>query len=398
MGSRPRTPALASALLAVAVAVASALGGASCGPQRRAGFAMPPIPVEVRDVSPVNMRSQFRATGGVEAEETVEIVSEIAGTLAELPFREGGPIAAGALLARLDDRESSAELARAEAQLELSRSNARRAETLHQEQLISQAQLDDARTGLKVAEANAALAAARLDKTRVRAPFSGVVGRRRVSPGAYVRAGDAITEIARIDRMKVRFSAPERYAATLRPGHRIELGVPALPGELFQGEIAVVDPILDPETRTVQIVARVVNRGLRLRPGMSGNVGVTLTERAQALVVSDEALFAEGSQNLVYVVKPDSTVERTVVTLGIRDSSLVEIVTGLAPGARVVAAGHQKLFPGAKVMPIPEGAMGMPGAGAAARGAPGGGRPGAGAGKDSGAAAGGRAAAAGAGR
>ena len=88
--------------------------------------------------------------------------------------------------------------------------------------------------------------------------------------------------------------------------------------------------------RTVQLVARVVNRGGMLKPGMSGNVAVTLAERENALVVPDEAVFAEGAQSFVFKVNPDSTVSRTAISLGIRDSSRVEVVHGLEPGVRVV--------------------------------------------------------------
>jgi membrane fusion protein (multidrug efflux system) len=106
---------------------------------------------------------------------------------------------------------------------------------------------------------------------------------------------------------------------------------------------------------------------------MSANVSVTLSERPDALVVPDEAIFAEGGQNFVYVVKPDSTVARTAVALGLRDSSRVEVVHGLAAGQRVVSAGHQKIFDGAHVMPIPAGMM--MGGGPGGPGAPGAAKP-----------------------
>ena len=97
---------------------------------------------------------------------------------------------------------------------------------------------------------------------------------------------------------------------------------------------------------------------------MSADVSVTLAERSQALVVPDEAVFAQGNQNFVYVVKPDTTVALAPVELGTRDSMQVEIVRGITAGTRVIRTGHQKLFPGAHVLPMPEGG-GPPGAPAA---------------------------------
>jgi len=358
---RPGVPA-ASRAVALALLFASIVPLASCARKPgAAGFTMPPVPVEVSDVQPQLVREQFRALGSIDADESVQIVSEVSALVARLPFTEGAPIEAGALIAQLDDRAAAAEAARAEAQQTLARSNAERAETLFKGGLLAQSQLDDARTSLKVAEANTATAKVQLDKTRIRAPFSGVIGRRRISPGAYVRAGDVIAEMARTRVMKVRFAAPERELEHLSRGRRVDVTTPGVPGESFAGEISVVDPIIDPATRTVQVVARVANPHHRLQSGMSGNVAVTLAERPNALTVPDEAVFAEGSQSFVFVVNPDSTVLRTGVSLGIRDSSRVEVISGLVAGARVVRTGHQKLFPGAHVMPIPEGGLGMMG-------------------------------------
>ncbi len=223
---------------------------------------------------------------------------------------------------------------------------------------MSQSELDDIRSTLKVAQANDSEAQTRLAKTHIRAPWGGLVGRRRVSPGAYVKAGDVITEVARVSDVKVRFSAPERYAPELKVGVPVDIEAPAFPNEVFHGRLSVVDPIVDAQSRTIQLVARVKNPGRKLKPGMSANVAVTLAEHPDALVVPDEAIFAEGAQNFVYVVKPDSTVTRAAVTLGLRDSARVEIVHGLEVGQRVVSAGHQKVFEGAKVIPIPAGMMG----------------------------------------
>jgi membrane fusion protein (multidrug efflux system) len=270
-----------------------------------------------------------------------------------LPFAEGRAVRSGELLAKLDDRETGAEVVRDEAQRDQARANLRRAEKLATEHLISDQQLEDARTALRVAEATAAASHARLDQMHVRAPWPGLVGRRRVSPGAYLHAGDPVTELARVDEMKVSFPAPERYLGHLTVGTPVAVVVPAFPGRTFAGRVSVVDPVIDPQTRSVQLVARLPNPGRVLRPGMSADVAVTLAERPQALVVPDEAVFAEGNQSYVYLVKPDSTVAKTPVTLGTRDAGSVEIVHGLGAGQNVVRAGQQKLYEGAHVMPVP---------------------------------------------
>ncbi len=324
---------------------------------------MPPLPVEVAEVRARAVRDEFRAVGTIEADENIQVVSELNAVVRALPFTEGQHVAAGALLAQLDDREFRAEAERAEAERRQAASNHERSQKLAEQHLISPRELDDARAALDVAEANAALASARLDKTRIRAPFDGVVGTRLVSPGAYLKSGDAITNLARLAVLKVTFTAPERLMGTLNPGVPVSVSVPAFPGETFIGHVTVVDPILDPDTRTIRLLARIPNGAGRLRPGMSANVSVALAERPRALVVPDEAVFAEGDQSFVYVVNGDSTVTRAPIVLGSRDSMRVEVVRGLASGQRVVRAGYQKLFEGARVMPIAEGPPGPGGAG-----------------------------------
>jgi membrane fusion protein (multidrug efflux system) len=196
-----------------------------------------------------------------------------------------------------------------------------------------------------------------------------VVGRRLVSPGQYLSVGQEITEVASLDPMKITFSSPERYKAQLRRGAQVEIMTTAYPGRVFTGMISVVDPILDATTRTVQVVAQIPNRARMLSPGMSADVNATLGRRPNALVVPDEAVFGEGDQNFVYVVKADSTVTRVAVTIGTRDSSRAEIIQGLKAGDQIVRAGYQKIFEGARVIPMPAGGPGAGGPGAGAAGA-----------------------------
>jgi membrane fusion protein (multidrug efflux system) len=360
--------ALGPAALALAALLATGTGLiSSCGKKGGAaqggGFSMPPMPVEVAEVHPRVVRDQFRALGSIESDENIEIVSELSARVVSLPFSEGQPVETGALIAQLDDREIGAEAERTQAQADQAQSNYDRAQKLSAQGVTSAQELEDSKTALRVAEAAASLAKVRLDKTRIRAPFPGLVGVRRVSRGAYLREGAVITDLTRVDEMKVTFAAPERFARQLQPGIAVELRTPAFPGEAFGGKLSVVDPVVDPNTRTLRLVAKIPNPGARLRPGMSADVSVTLAERTQALVVPDEAVFAQGNQNFVYVVKADSTVALTAVELGTRDSMQVEIVRGIEAGARVIRTGHQKLFPGAHVMPMPAG--GPPGSQAA---------------------------------
>jgi len=326
---------------------------AACSQQQaQGGFKMPPMPVEAATVTQSTVTDPFEAVGTIEAEDAITVVAEIDATVIEVPFKEGAAIAKGGLIAQLDDIQLRAEEERAKAILEQRKVTYERIKTITDEGLGTAQSLDDAAAALKVAEADLALIRARLQKTRIVAPFAGIVGARKVSPGAFVRAGSPITELAQVNRLRINFSAPERYYASLQRGAAVKVSTTAYPGYELIGRVDVIEPIVDESTRRVRIVARLDNPGGKFRPGMSANVTVVLSERENALVIPSEAVFVEGSQALVFVIQADSTVARTPVELGTRLRDRVEVLNGVAAGTMVVRAGHQKLFPGAKVMPI----------------------------------------------
>ena len=316
------------------------------------GFKMPPTPVEVANVKAQNVADKFDAVGTIEAIEGVTIVSEIDAQVVSLPFIEGSNIKKGEIIAQLDDSQLSAEVNRTQALYNQSQSAYKRIKTIVDQNAGTQQDLDDAIANLKVAEANYELAKARLAKTHIIAPFDGIIGTRKVSVGTFLRTGQEITELANLNEIRVSFSAPERYLAQLKRDAKVIVSSTVFPGYEVSGRIIAIEPILDSETRNVNIVARVRNPGQKFRPGMSANVSVILTEHPNTLTVPNEAVFANGNQSFVYVIKKDSTVTSIPVTLGMQTPEIVEVTSGLEDGMQVVRTGHQKLFNGARVMPI----------------------------------------------
>ncbi len=330
-------------------AVMMALVTTGCEEQQQGGgFAPPPTPVETSIVVPQTVTDRFEAVGTLDAGESIMIVAEIDGVLESVPFDEGGFVKAGALIARLDDDQLAAELARAEAVRDQTQASYDRIKSVVDLGAGAPQDLDDAAAALKVAEAEVKLAQTRLDKTRITAPFAGLVGARRASPGAFLRSGDGITELAQIDELRVNFSVPERYLSQLQRGSEVSVSTTAYEDEVT-GRINVVEPILDQVTRSARVVARIRNPKRRFRPGMSANVSAVLGRREGAIAVPSEAVFVDGAQPYVFRVGPDSTVSRVAVGLGTRLTDIVEVTSGLDAGDRVVRAGHQKLFEGAKV-------------------------------------------------
>lgn len=330
------------------------ISGAGCSKQQAGGgkFSMPPMPVEVAQAQIQKVEDKFEAVGTIEAIEAITVVSEIDAAVVALPFREGGFIRRGELIAQLDDSQLAAELARAEALERQSHTNYERVKSVVDQKAGTPQDLDDAAAGLKVADANLALAKARFSKTRIVAPFDGMIGARRVSVGTFLRAGQTITELANIDEIRANFSTPERFLPQLNRGAEVAVSTTAYPGYEVKGRIIAIEPVLDAGTRSARVVARVSNPGRKFRPGMSANISAVLSTRTGAITIPSEAVFASGNQSFVFIVKPDSTVARVAISLGTRLADVVEVVQGLDSGSRVVRAGHQKLFDGARVIPI----------------------------------------------
>jgi membrane fusion protein (multidrug efflux system) len=317
------------------------------------GFSMPPTPVEVAPVTLQNVADRFEGVGTIEAVEAITVVAEIDAIVKDIPFREGQSIKQGELIAQLDDSQLAAEVARAEALRAQSEVSYNRIKAIVDQNAGAPQDLDNAAAELKVADANLAVAKARLAKTRIVAPFDGIIGSRQVSKGVFLRAGQSITDLANIDAIRVNFSSPERLLSQLHRGAEVSVSTTAYPGFALKGKIIVVNPVVDAATRSARVVARVSNPERKFRPGMSANVSAVLAERENALTIPTAAVFASGNESFVFVVQPDSTVARVAVTLGTRLANIVEVLQGLEKGMNVVTAGHQKLFEGAKVAPIP---------------------------------------------
>lgn len=333
----------------------------ACSSKKQGGFTPPPTPVEIADVKQTDVVDKFEVVGTLEAAEAITVVSEINAAVISLPFTEGQGIEKGGLIAQLDDSQARAEVESAEASRDQAKITFDRMKQIVEADAAAKQDLDDATAALKIAQARLDQANVMLRKTRIVAPFSGILGTRRISPGAYLRAGDAITTLTQISHLKVKISVPERILPDLSVGSPVTLSSPAFPGNRLNGIISVIDPVVNAVTRGVQVIARVENTDRRLRPGMSADVSIVLGSRPNALTVPDEAVFAEGNQDFVYVVNSDGTVTRTAVTLGSRQVGTVEITNGLSAGQQIVKAGHQKLYDGAKVNPVQSGKQGAAG-------------------------------------
>lgn len=304
--------------------------------------------VEVVPVEKTLVRDELITFGSLRSDESVMIRPEIEGRLATLHFREGQAVEVGTLLVSLDDAIARAELAQARANLYLAEKNHQRAQMLFQRGASNAQALDEASAQQQAARASLALAQARLDKTRIHAPHSGVLGLRQVSPGDYLEAGQDIVNLEVLDPLKVDFRIPQKAASRIRLSQAIEISLDAYPGERFAGEIYAINPRLDEAGRSQAIRARIANHDRRLSPGQFVKVSVIIAERSEALVIPEEAVMPVGEQLLVNLVL-DGRVELRAVKLGKRLDGKVEVREGLVGDETLISAGWQKVRAGMAV-------------------------------------------------
>jgi membrane fusion protein (multidrug efflux system) len=266
-------------------------------------------------------------------------------------LKKAGAVKRGELVAQIEDGELRAQLDRAEALRDQAQTSFTRIKTIVEQGAGSTQDLDDADAALRVAQANYDFAKAQYDKSRITAPFAGMIGARKVSPGEYVDPGTAVADLARVDQLRVNFTVPERFLPDLQVGSEILLKTAAYPEEAV-GNVMVIEPLVDPSTRSVGVVARLENPEGKYRPGMSADVAVTIGERSSALTIASEAVFLEQNQPYVYIVNKDSTVSKIALKLGSRGPNMVEVVSGIDASQMIVKAGQQKIFEGAKVVPV----------------------------------------------
>lgn len=311
--------------------------------------------VVLAPVTTDRIRHTIRAVGTLRANESILIRPEIAGRIRQVWFEEGQTVEKDQLLVDLDDSELQAELAQAAAQLKVSRLTYERLKQLDLDgkRYVTKQQLDEVAGVLHVSQANHALYATRLAKTKIRAPFSGITGIRRVSPGDFVGAGLDIVNLEDLAQLKIDFKVPETLLRHLAPGQPIELTTDAYPGEIFHGAVYVIDPQVEMTTRSVQVRARIPNSQQRLRPGMFAQVLLTYGQEERALLIPEEAVMPKQEKTYVYVAR-EGTAQQREITLGTRTKGFVQVLNGLTEQDTIIRVGHHKLQEGDPIVALTE--------------------------------------------
>ncbi len=342
-----RTKLVSLLALAAVAACSDAESNNSGGPG--GGGPPPGMPVEVALARQDTVVDAITATGQVEALQSIELRPEVDGRLEQILAREGIEVAKGTPLFKIDDAELRAQVTRLEAERDLAVQALERTRRLLAQNASSEADLELAEANARSSQAQLELEQVRLDRTLVRAPFSGSLGERLVSLGDYVNTSTRLTTLQTVDPQRAVFQVPERYARRLEVGQEVSFRVAALPEIEFFGSVDFVDPVVALPARTIKVKAEVPNPERTLKAGMFIEARLATDVRPAAIVVPEDAILPLSGANYVWVIV-DGTATRRQVELGVRIPGFVEIESGVEAGEQVVVGGLERLSEGTPVV------------------------------------------------
>ncbi|WP_448211362.1 efflux RND transporter periplasmic adaptor subunit [Colwellia sp. MEBiC06753] len=305
------------------------------------------VSVKVVEVQKADFRDVIEALGSVRANEQVLITSKYADFVDYVSFTDGQLVKKNDILVQFNNKEEAAKVSEMEANLAESVAQLNRFQDLLKKKAASKSTVDEQEAKAKAIAAQLLIAKTKLNELTIRAPFDGVLGFRDLSAGAYVKAGDVITSLDDLSKVKVDFNVPERFYTTITVGQKVEAKNTAYGDRLFEGVVISVDPRIDNVTRTVSIRAEIPNSDFALRSGMLLSVSV---ERRvdNVLQLPESAIIPIEEKNYVYVVEGEKAV-MTEVVVGRRKPGIVEIKQGISEGQAIVIEGALKLRDGSQV-------------------------------------------------
>ena len=280
-------------------------------------------------------------SGSIEANEQVEIRSEISGIVEGIYFKEGSNVSKGQLLFKVNDVELRAQLAQAKTKQGLASENERRAKLLLQKEAISQEEYDMARADYKLAQSQIQLIQAQIAKTAVKAPFSGKIGLRSISPGTYLTPTILVAKLVNTSKLKITFSIPEKYATQVKSGSIIDFNVSGST-KVYNAKIYAIEPEIEVATRTLQIRAIADNSDGKLLPGTFADVKLPLDIIKDAIIVPTEAIVPVQDGKKVFIANMGKAKEVKVEATTRTDASIL-ILSGLKAGDTLVTSGVMSL-------------------------------------------------------
>jgi membrane fusion protein (multidrug efflux system) len=323
-----------------------------------AGAFQPP-PEAVTSI--VTQREQWPASmtaiGTIEAVHGVMVSADLPGTVARINFDSGKAVREGEILVELDTRQERAQLASLEAQRDLAKVNFGRMQELVNAGVISRMDYDQATAQQKATEANVAEIRATIDRKTIRAPFSGILGIRKVNLGQYLPAGSPVVSNQSLNPIYVNVGVPQQTAAQVHVGRNLRVTTEDVAGKVFAGSVTAIDSEVDPTTRNIQVQATLSNPEGKLRPGMFVQVEMPLGASRSVIALPASAINYAPYGDSVFVItdlkdptgKTYRGVRQQFVKVEGARGDQVAVISGLNPGEEVVTSGVFKLRNGAAV-------------------------------------------------
>lgn len=305
------------------------------------------LEVSAKVISPQLLTDEIPIIGRLVPDEEVQLSFETSGKITEIHFEEGSHVKKGTLLAKVNDSQLQAQLARLEAQVPLAQERVYRQSTLLQRDAVSKEALEIVKTELATLNADIEKTKAQIEQTELRAPFDGVIGLRQVSVGAYASPNTVIAKLTSVTPIKIEFSVPERYAGEVKKGTGLEFTVD---GKLnaFKAQVYATEASLDAETHTLLVRALYPNERRELLSGQYAGIRLKQKEIEDAIAIPSEAIVPEMGKSKVFVYRGGKAEPVDVVT-GIRTDSEIQIVSGLQIGDTILTSGTLQLRKGSPV-------------------------------------------------
>lgn len=307
-----------------------------------------PVAAEITVARAVDFTETVRLTGTVLPEEFVDLQPEVSGRVVKLNFREGSKISQGQLLVKINDAELQAQKIKTGALLANAKTEEQRLQQLWAARAISKDQYDKAVLGTETLKADLLLIQAQIDKTEIRAPFSGEIGQRNISAGAMVTPSTIIARLYQNNQLKIKFDLPVKYKSRVRPGQRINIKTET--GQEAEAVIYSIEPGADAEIRTVSILAKVAGFSQILSAGQFVNVNLTLDKIPGVYMIPSEAVIPVLKGQRLILSENGKAVFRNIEVLS-RNDSMVVVGKGLKTGDSVVTRGIMFLKPGSIIKP-----------------------------------------------
>ncbi len=280
-------------------------------------------------------------SGSIEANEQIEIHSEVSGIVEGIYFDEGTNVKKGQVLFKVNDIELRAQLQQAVTKEGLAAENARRAKLLLEKEAISQEEYDISRADYKSAQAQTQLIQAQISKTAVKAPFSGKIGLRSISPGTYITPAVLVAKLVNTGKLKITFSIPEKYASQIKSGSTIDFSVSGS-SKTYTAKIYAIEPEVEVATRTLKVRAIADNIDGNLFPGTFADVKLPLAIIKDAIVVPSESIIPVQDGKKVFIANMGKAKEVMVQATTRTDASIL-ILSGLKAGDTLIVGGVMSL-------------------------------------------------------